>query len=94
MSDKPPTLLSDAIREELAAIIKDAVSEAMKVGRAGAVEDRLLDADAAAKFLSVNPEWLYHNGKRLPFARKLGHKMLRFSYVGMLRWIETKKFNT
>lgn len=89
---KNSTLLGDAIREELTAIVKEAVGEAMKAGRNGSVEERLLDADEAAKILSVSPEWLYQNRKRLPFTRKLGHKLLRFSYVGMLRWIEAKKF--
>ena len=63
-------------------------------GKRGAVEERLLDADEAATMLAVTPEWLYHNRKRLPFIRKLGRKTLRFSYVGILRWIETKKFSS
>jgi predicted DNA-binding transcriptional regulator AlpA len=91
---KPPTLFGDAIRNELAVIVKDAVSEAMKSAKNGAVEERLLDADEAAKILSVTKEWLYQNRRRLPFTRKLGHKLLRFSYAGMLRWIESKKFRT
>jgi|ERR1043165_9918199 len=90
---KPPTLFSDAIRAELAAIVEEAIAKAMKNGgKAGAVEERLLDIDEAAKILSVSTDWLYQNRKHLPFTRKLGHKLLRFSYVGMLRWIESKKF--
>jgi predicted DNA-binding transcriptional regulator AlpA len=88
---KSPTLLGDAFRQELAAIVKEVVSEAMQDGKHAMVEERLLEADEAAKVLAVTPEWLYRNRKRLPFTRKLGHKMLRFSYVGILRWIETKK---
>jgi predicted DNA-binding transcriptional regulator AlpA len=73
--------------------VKEAVTEVMGNGKRAAIEERLLEAEEAAKILAVTPEWLYHNRKRLPFTRKLGHKMLRFSYVGMLRWIETKNFS-
>ena len=31
--------------------------------------DKLLDAEAACKDLSVSPDWLYRNAKRLPFTR-------------------------
>jgi len=91
---KSPTLFGDAIREELRAIVKEAVSEALKSGRNGVIDDRLLEIDEAAKILSVSTDWLYQNRKRLPFTRKLGHKLLRFSYAGMLRWIESKKFSS
>jgi predicted DNA-binding transcriptional regulator AlpA len=43
-------------------------------------EDRLLTVEETAKMLSVAPDWLYRHAKRLPFTRKLGPKMLRFSY--------------
>ena len=96
MSDpsKPPTLFSDAIRAELMTIVEEAVGKAMKNGgKPGAVEERLCDIDEAARILAVSPEWIYRNRKTLPFTRKLGHKLLRFSYAGMLRWMESKKFS-
>jgi predicted DNA-binding transcriptional regulator AlpA len=97
MSDpsKAPTLFSDAIRAELTAIVEEAVSKAMKNGHVTvvAVEERMLDIEEAAKVISVSPEWLYRNRKRLPFTRKLGPKMLRFSYAGLLRWTDSKKFS-
>ena len=92
-SNKPPALFSDAIRAELSDIVETAVSKAMKNGKAGAVEDRFIDIDEAAKILTVSPAWLYRNRARLPFAHKLGHKLLRFSYAGMLRWMDSKKFS-
>jgi predicted DNA-binding transcriptional regulator AlpA len=88
---KSPSLLGDAFREELASIVTHAVREAMKARGNGAVEDRLLNAPEAAKLLSVSPDWLYHNQKKLPFSRKLGHKLLRFSYQGILKWMESKR---
>jgi predicted DNA-binding transcriptional regulator AlpA len=88
---KIPSLLGDAFRDELAAIVKDAVRDAIKARGNGAVEDRLLDATETAKLLSVSEDWLYHNCKKLPFTRKLGHKLLRFSYQGILKWMESKR---
>ncbi|MGH7770943.1 MAG: helix-turn-helix transcriptional regulator [Candidatus Binatia bacterium] len=53
--------------------------------------ERLLTAEEAAQLLSVSPDWLYRHAKRLPFSRKLGPKMLRFSYQGILKWLATRK---
>jgi predicted DNA-binding transcriptional regulator AlpA len=53
----------------------------------------MLDIDEAAKLLSVSEDWLYHNLKKLPFARKLGPKMVRFSHAGIIRWLDAKKFS-
>lgn len=53
--------------------------------------ERLIEAEEAAKILCVSTDWLYRRASKLPFTRKLGHKMLRFSYSGLLRWIESRK---
>ena len=53
--------------------------------------ERLLTAEEASRILSVSPDWIYRNAKKLPFTRKLGPKMLRFSYQGLLRWLATRK---
>ncbi len=53
--------------------------------------ERLLTIEEAAQILSVSPDWIYRNAKRLPFTRKLGPKMLRFSHQGLLRWLATRK---
>jgi predicted DNA-binding transcriptional regulator AlpA len=54
-------------------------------------EDRLVEIDEAAKILSVSKEFLYRNHKRLPFTRRLGRGLLRFSVNAMQRWIKSKK---
>ena len=54
-------------------------------------EERLLSAEQAAQMMGVSPDWLYRQAKKLPFTRKLGPKMLRFSYLGMLKWLATRK---
>jgi len=55
--------------------------------------DRLLTAEDAAEMLSMSTDWLYRNAKKLPFTRKLGHKMLRFSQQGIVKWLESRKPN-
>ena len=53
--------------------------------------DRLLDAEETATILRVSPDWLYKHHRKLPFARRLGPKMLRFSYQGIQKWLATRK---
>src|SRR5262245_3554979 len=53
--------------------------------------DRMLTAEEAAELLSMSDDWLYRNAKKLPFTRKLGPKMLRFSYQGIVKWLATRK---
>ena len=89
MSDtakNPFDALLDAFRE----IVREEIS-ALKTEING--QDRLLDAEEAAQLLAVSQDWLYRNAKRLPFARKLAPKMLRFSYQGMLKYIAARKPN-
>ncbi len=73
-------LLRRIIREEIGSIRADATAE-----------DRLLEADDAAKLLSVSEDWLYRHAKKLPFTRKLGPKMLRFSAIGIQKYLSTRK---
>jgi predicted DNA-binding transcriptional regulator AlpA len=87
MSDSNSTLetvlesiLRRIVREEIAALVRE-----------GSHQDNLLDAEEAAKTLSVSVEWLYRNAKRLPFTRKLGPKMLRFSSVGIQKYLGNRK---
>jgi predicted DNA-binding transcriptional regulator AlpA len=75
-------LVRRIIREEIATLKAD-VNEG----------DRLLDAPEAAKPLTVSEDWLYRHAKKLPFARKLGPKMLRFSHQGILKYLATRKLS-
>ena len=70
--------LRELIREEIQAASKQNV-------------DKLLDADKAAKTLRVSEDWLYRHHKKLPFTRKLGPKVLRFSFRGIQKFLSTKK---
>ena len=53
--------------------------------------DRLLSAEEAATLLSMSEDWLYRHAKKLPFTRKVGSKMLRFSQQGIIKWMDTRK---
>ncbi len=75
---------------ELKNLIQEAVREAMSQN--GHHDgDRLLDKVEAAKVLAVSEDWLYRHQKKLPFTRKLGPKMLRFSSQGIQKYLATRK---
>jgi predicted DNA-binding transcriptional regulator AlpA len=86
-----PSIFDDAFLKAMRQAVREEVNSAL--GKHESTEDRLLTADEAAQMLSVSPDWLYRNTKKLPFTRKLGPKMLRFDYKGLLKWVETRKFN-
>jgi predicted DNA-binding transcriptional regulator AlpA len=86
--NEPNNSLAEALVDILEPIIQKAVREAMNGHRD---EDRLLDAEEASKLLSVSSDWLYRRAKRLPFTRKLGPKMLRFSSQGIQKYLATRK---
>ena len=54
-------------------------------------QDQLVDAEEAARLLCVSADWLYRHAKKLPFTRKLGPKMLRFSSLGIQKYLATRK---
>jgi predicted DNA-binding transcriptional regulator AlpA len=84
-SNKNPfDLLLDSIRQ----VVAEEVAKAIK----GSKEDRLVDIDELCKVLSVEKAWVYHNTKRLPFARKVGGN-LRFSNNDLQRWIQAQRFS-
>lgn len=46
----------------------------------------LLTVEQAAERLGVSASWLYRHAHSLPFARKLGHRTLRFDAIGLAKW--------
>jgi predicted DNA-binding transcriptional regulator AlpA len=89
MSDQPETLdFLECISQILKPIVRQAVEEALTQKTA---EDRLLDAEEAAGILAVSNDWLYRHAKKLPFSKKLGPKMLRFSYQGIQKYLANRK---
>ncbi len=53
----------------------------------GSGEDRLLTVEQAADRLSTSPDWLRRHGKELPFYVQLSEGQIRFSSVGIDRYI-------
>ncbi len=82
-------VFSEAFATMLKEIVKEAAQEAMTQN--GHQGDHLLDVEETAKLLCVEEDWLYRHHKKLPFTRKLGPKMLRFSYQGIQKYLATRK---
>ena len=53
--------------------------------------DRLLTAEEAAPILGMTPRWLYRHSRKLPFARRLSRKALRFSETGLRRYMAARR---
>ena len=85
----PMSRATDLLGEAFLELMKEARQEIDKAHTDGA--DRLLMAEEASKTLAVSPDWLYRHASKLPFTRKLGPKMLRFSSQGIQRWLATRK---
>jgi hypothetical protein len=73
--------------EELEAIVQQAVLQAIK---SAPKPDELLTVEQVCEILKCEPEWLYHNAKKLLFTRKVGG-LLRFSSNGLQRYIASKR---
>jgi len=59
----------------------------MSAGAGAGVEDRLLTAQDVAAVFGCSVAWVYRQAPRWPFTRKLSHKVLRFSEVGLREWL-------
>jgi predicted DNA-binding transcriptional regulator AlpA len=73
-------------------LVREAVEQAKQhTAPTAEEEDKMLTAEEAAKVLASSADWLYRNANKLPFARKLGPKMLRFSQRGLNKWVEQRR---
>jgi len=84
------TLLVTMTAGQLRELIREEVQAARALQQDA---DRLLSAQEAATLMSMSEDWLYRNARKLPFTRKLGPKMLRFSQRGIIKWLESRKPN-
>ena len=78
----------DAVRQAL----ENAMREQSKRAE-DELNERLLSVKEAAEVLNVSADWLYRNAKKLPFSRKLGPKMLRFSHQGLQKYVAGMKIS-
>jgi excisionase family DNA binding protein len=83
-----PGVLENALFELVRQAVRAEVQEISKLRRD---DDRLLTTDQVAQRLSVSKDWVYRNGKKLTFTRKLGPKMVRFSEIGLQKWLKHKR---
>lgn len=79
--------LETAFLELVRRAVRTEVQELLNVVRD---EDRLLTIDEVAQRLSVSKDWVYRNLKRLPFTKKLGPKLVRFSEASLQKWLREK----
>jgi predicted DNA-binding transcriptional regulator AlpA len=54
-------------------------------------EDRLLSVKEAAEQLGHSEDWLYRRAAKLPFTVRTGRRDVRFSTVGLARWIRNRQ---
>jgi hypothetical protein len=76
------------VQLSVAELRKLIAEEVKKATTSGGSRDHWVDIARAAEILTVSPDWIYHNVKKLPFAKKIGRRQLRFSVAGMQRWME------
>jgi predicted DNA-binding transcriptional regulator AlpA len=89
MSENQPEIYSGNFENALFELIRQAVrTEVQVIVRHN--EDRLLTINQVAQRLAVSKDWIYRNGKRLAFTRKLGPKIVRFSEIGLEKWLKDK----
>jgi predicted DNA-binding transcriptional regulator AlpA len=86
----PPAILGQVLLDAIRQAVREEI-EAAHFQNGTHDGDRLLDAEDAAKLLCISEDWLYRNAKKLPFTRKLGPKMLRFSALGIQKYLATRK---
>ena len=89
---KSPSSSFSLRAEGLAAIVKPIVQEAVKEALISRAEqDRLMDAEQAARLLVRLLRLAFRNSRSLPLTTKLGPKMLRFSAVRIQKYLATRK---
>ena|SRR5262245_49079796 len=83
--------LFDLLLDQIRQIVREEIAMAIQNARLpGNQQGALLTAKRAAALMGVTPRWLYRNARKLPFARYIGRKTLRFSQTGLNRWLAVK----
>lgn len=87
-ADMRPGVLENALFELVRQAVRIEIREIANLRRD---EDRLLTIDQVAHRLAVSKDWVYRNGNRLTFTRKLGMKLVRYSEAGLQKWLKGKE---
>lgn len=87
--------MSETLESALEGLLRRIVREEIQAlkGELSNHDDRLLDAEEAANLLGMSRHWLYRHAHKLPFTRKLGPKNLRFSSLGIQKYLATRKIS-
>lgn len=89
-----PGLVAELARAQAALLLvcaSGASTAAARPEQRGPDEDWMLDVDETATLLGVSRRWVYRNAKRLPFARPISPKILRFSRNGAVKWLASRR---
>ena len=78
-----------AVQAALAARILVLAAESAQTD-SSRTEDTLLTANQAASRLAVSPDWVYRRASRLPFTVRLDRGALRFSTLGIERYLRQR----
>jgi predicted DNA-binding transcriptional regulator AlpA len=90
--NSPPPDAVLAYLEPLMDLLADKIAQRMEQKKAAPKEDRLLTVEQVCEILNCTDSWVYHNLKELKCSVKVGG-MLRFSSIGLQRYIESAKFS-
>lgn len=88
-----PVELIPSLRGELARLDTMLLGRLLQPGdgsREPEAGDRLLNAKEAAAKLGTTMDWLYRHADGLPFTVRVGKKQVRFSAVGIERYIRQR----
>lgn len=89
-----PSLMAQVAALQVALAARLAVTASPSNERVGVHApdaERLLTPPETAALLGVTVTWLYRHAGKLPFARRLSRKALRFSEAGLHRWLAGRK---
>ena len=53
--------------------------------------DKLLTSREVAEALDVSLDWMSRHGSRLPFRRKIGPRLIRYSQHGLQRYLASRR---
>ena len=81
--------VADVVRKLSEQLASANIDDGEPSGAGPAEPEELLTAQEAAVLLGVKPRWLYDHARTLPFARRLGARTVRFSKLGLERWLQT-----
>ena len=96
LADVPPDIIPDLLAEleklraQLWARMLTDQPRPREGQDAQPTSDRFLTPEEAARLLGTTVRWLYRHHKHLPFARRLSRRALRFSEIGLRRWLATR----